>query len=588
MRGRIATRSGALALAVALIAAACGGDDGGGTSNNQGNQGGTGRTEAPKTSSAKGGELKILSTDDFDYLDPARTYYAFGFNFQRLLTRSLTNYKSVPGPEGTELVGDLAEAPATSTDGRTWTYKLRAGLKFQDGTPVTSKDVKYGIERVFATDVINGGPTYFIDYLQTTPEYQGPYKDTSPDKLGLKSIETPDDSTITFKLNKAFGDWNSVMALPGASPVQQKIDQARATGGDRYNFNVQATGPYKIAKYEPNKSLRLVRNDQWSQDTDPFRKALPDTITVTIGNSSDDIDQRIISNQADYDLSGTGVQVATQARVLREPALKARSNNPVTGFVRYLTIQTKVPPFDNIECRKAVAYAFNKNSNQRARGGPTGAGQIATTFLPPTIPGYVKFDVYPSGPDNTGDVAKAKEALTKCGQPNGFSTKLAFQNRGRGPQEAAAIQEALSRVGIRVQVQPAAAATYYSQYIGSPANVKRNGLGLALAAWGADWPGPFTMFYLLFDGNQISDPGNHNYAELNDPEINKMIQDAAQNPDRDAALKQWGEVDRAVVESAAVVPYLHDKALVLHSERLKNAFTHQAFGQYDIQALGVA
>src|SRR5579875_259525 len=188
------------ATAGALLAlSACGGSTssgGGGGSGSapkiQGNEAGTGggfATQNPlHPSTAKGGTLNIGSFGDVDYMDPARTYYAFSQDLHQLINRTLLSYPDCNGKNATTPVGDIATGPATPQDGDTvCTYHLKSGIKFQDGTPVTSADIKYAIERTFATSVINGGPSYFQTFLCPGGEnsqgvctsYGGPYKGAS-------------------------------------------------------------------------------------------------------------------------------------------------------------------------------------------------------------------------------------------------------------------------------------------------------------------------------------------------------------------------------------------------------------------------
>src|SRR6187551_668209 len=136
-----------------------------------------------------GGTLR-LTIGAVDSLDPARSYYAGMWNVMRLYTRQLVTYAPAPGDAGTQLVPDLATGLGTSSDGgKTWVYTLKPGLKFEDGSPITSQDVKYGIERLFASDLITGGPTWAVMLLDDHKRsYSGPYQDKSSDKLGLGSI----------------------------------------------------------------------------------------------------------------------------------------------------------------------------------------------------------------------------------------------------------------------------------------------------------------------------------------------------------------------------------------------------------------
>jgi peptide/nickel transport system substrate-binding protein len=511
---RLLARAGIGATALAIVAAACGGGGGGSSSSKSSNS--SSQSSAPGTysvyqpSDKRGGTLQLLDSSDCDSWDPQRTYYAHCWNLQRFISRTLVTYAAAPGNDGNKLVPDLATTVPTSPDGGlTWTYHLKDNIKFEDGTPITSQDIKYGIERVFATDVINGGPTYVIDELANDSNYKGPYKD----KNGLASIETPDAKTITFHLKRKFSDWNYVMAAPTDAPVPQAKDK-----GDAYTNHPVSSGPYKIESYSPNKQMVLVRNPNWDRSTDPVRKALVDKVVITMGLNPDDIDNRIIANQADSDDYQTGLQVASQAKVNRDPSLKARTVNPVGPFLRYITIFQANAPFNNIDCRKAVALIVNRKAQQIARGGPNGGGQIATTMLPSSVAYYAPFNLFPAAGD-TGNVAAAKDELKKCGKPNGFNTTIAVRNKGKEVAQATALQADLKKIGINASIKQYDASTYFSAVIGIPANVHKQGFGIGFAAWGPDWPAPYGFFHFIVDGREILPQGNSNYGELNDPTV---------------------------------------------------------------------
>ncbi len=582
-RRALLIRAGALVAATGLVLAACGGSSGGGSGGGSttGGAASSGSDSVLHPSTKKGGTLRAVNDSDCDYWDPARTYYANCWDQQRWISRQLVTFAPRPGKP--ELVGDLATSAPTPSDLKTWTYTLKDGLKFADGTPITSKDIKYAVERVFATDVINGGPTYFIDYLDDPKNpYQGPYKDTDPDKLGLKSVDTPDDKTITFHLNKPFADWNFVMALPGVSPVPRAKDT-----GANYTFAPVSSGPYKIEKYTPNKSITFVRNPNWDPKTDAVNKALPDRIEETMGLDLDDIDNRLLANTADFYVGQTGVQITAQNRILSDPSLRRdRTTNDITGFIRYLSVMTTVKPFDNIHCRTAVAYALDKTAQQLARGGPVGGGAIATTMLTPPLKYYQSFDLFPSD-GGKGDIAKAKQELAACGQPNGFATTLATRSNGKEVAQAEAVQASLAKIGIKVTINKSAPSQYFSSTIGIPANVHKNGIGLAMAAWGPDWPTPYAMLSSITDGRKILSAGNSNYAELNDPTVNTGLDEATQTTDEAKAQQIWTRTDKAIVASGAYVPLLYDKALNLFSDRVTNVYFTSAYDMADFAQFGV-
>src|SRR6185437_13474847 len=309
--------------AFALVLSACGGGGSSGTNGSGGNKGASGFnagvTGIVNPSDKKGGTLKMANNDDADSYDPARSYYAWVWNFEKsFYVRTLVTNTPKPGKDGVLLQPDLAQAmPEISPDKLTYTFKLKQGLKFEDGSPITSKDIKYGIERVFAQDVLSGGPTYLIDFLDQGQNYPGPYKDTDPNKLGLKSVETPDDSTIVFHLKEPFGDFPYLLAMPGSGPVPKDKDT-----GERYNNKPVSSGPYKFQSIEVGKKVVLVRNENWDPATDPNRKALPDEIDLTLKLDSNEIDNELLDGSLDIDTAQVGVQQAAQAKILLNPDLK--------------------------------------------------------------------------------------------------------------------------------------------------------------------------------------------------------------------------------------------------------------------------
>jgi len=313
-------------------------------------------------STKTGGTLNLLmSSPDFDSLDPTRTYYAYTWDFQRYLSRTLMTFDDKAGVAGAAAVPDLATGKGVVTDGgKTITYTLKDGIKFQDGTAITSMDIKYGIERNFAQDVLPGGPTYFKDLLDEGQHYPGPYKDTDPNKLGLGSVQTPDAKTIVFKLKTPYAGWDYLMTMPSAAPVEEKVDQDANTGGGKYASHVQSTGPYQIDSYLPGKTLTLARNPNWDQSTDSVRHQLVDKIVVTMGLDNDDMDQRMLNGQGDIEIESSGVQANAQNTILHDNSKKMWADSPLTGYTRMFALNPYIGDLSNIDCRKAVEYATNK------------------------------------------------------------------------------------------------------------------------------------------------------------------------------------------------------------------------------------
>ncbi|MER7956654.1 ABC transporter substrate-binding protein [Streptomyces sp. NPDC096030] len=570
-----------LAAATMVVTTACGGGSGDGDKGKAGAAGfNAAVNKVANASDKKGGELKFIGSQEADSWDPQRGYYGFVWDFARYYTRQLVTFKAEPGAASTELVPDLAtDAGKVSPDGLTYTFTLKDGVTWEDGKPITSKDIKYGIERIWAQDVISGGPIYLQQVLDPKGEYKGPYKDTSADKLGLKAIETPDDKTIIFKLPVANGDFLQMLAMPAASPVRQDKDTKA-----KYGLKPFSSGPYKWQEYTPNKSMLLVRNDKWDAKTDTVRKALPDKISVTFTTNADDMDNRLIEGEYDLDLNATGVGAAARAKVLQQH--KENADNPQTGFIRYAVFPQTV--IDNVECRKAIIYAADSKSLQTARGGPQAGGDIATNMLPPAIKGAdPKADPY-GKLAGKADVAKAKEALQKCGKPNGFKTTIAVRNNK--PIEIAtaeSLQQSLKAVGIDAQIDQFDGAQT-SGIIGSPKVVKEKGYGIIIMGWGADFPSGQGFLQPLVDGRFILQSGNNNFSELNDPAVNGLFDQALKETDPTKAGELYKQINTKVSEAAVYLPFTHEKNIIWRSSRLTNVYTADAYnGRYDYASLGV-
>jgi len=561
---RTGAKVAALGAAAALVLAACGGgDDGGG-----------GQSQAP--TGTKGGTLNVLMIADFEHLDPQRSYVSSALNFGvRLLTRTLTAYKSVEGPAGSEILPDLAEDLGTgSNDNKTWTFKLRQGLKYEDGSPITCEDIKYGVERSFS-DQITAGPQYAKQYLAgNASTYKGPYVDPA----GLDSIKCDGDKSITFELNRSLGDFNYTVSMPTFSPVPKAKDT-----NIKYDDRPFSSGPYKIESYVRDKSLVLVRNENWDPKTDPIRKAYPDKIVATFGLDAIVIDQRI---QQDSGEDQTAIQLDTQIQgentdaFLNDATLKPRIVSGLDGFTRYLAINTT--KVKDVNVRKAIQLAINKETYRAARGGDQ-AGDYATSMITTALKSHKAFkDRDTDNPQ--GDPAKAA-ALLGGAAAKSIALKIDFANSGSGPKAAAAFKEALERVpAFAVTLNPINPDVYYDT-VGKTATQNE----LTLAGWGPDWPSGSSVIPPLFDGKQIVPEGNQNFAQLNDPDVQAALEAANKETDLTKQAKLWGDLDEMItVDKAAYVPLIWGKTNAISGSKVKGIYLHAFYGELDMAALSVA
>ena len=258
-----------------------------------------------------------------------------------------------------------------------------------------------------------------------------------------------------------------------------------------------------------------------------------------------------------------------------------------TGGLAFTYINTKVKPLDNVHCRRAIEYAADKTAFQAALGGPLG-GDIATTVLPPGLAGYDKFDLYEAAARPHGDLARARRELAACGQPGGFSTAMAFtSDLPKETSAAEAEQQALSLAGIKVTLQGYPSGTYYADFAGVPSYVHQHDLGLAIGAWGADWPDGYGFLYNLVAGPAIAPAGNPNISELNDPVVNNMFTTALATAGTAARTRIWARIDRQVMADAAILPGVYAKVLFYRNPHLTNVYVNRYYAMYDFASLGI-
>ncbi|SHH98748.1 ABC transporter substrate-binding protein [Streptomyces sp. 3214.6] len=562
---RVAAAS--VSLVVAAGAAACGPEDN------------DAKASGSDSTPHKGGTLTVLNSEPQTDFDPARLYTSGGGNVPSLVFRTLTTRNRESGAAGAKVVPDLAtDTGRPNKDATVWTYTLKTGLKYEDGTAITSADIKYGIERSFAPE-LSGGAPYLRDWLVGAADYQGPYKDAK----GLAAIETPDDRTIVFHLNKPEGEFPFLATQTQFAPVPKAKDT-----GTKYEEHPISSGPYKVVKNENDgETVLLERNTHWSASTDAERKAYPDKIDVKSGLDSSVINQRLSASQgADSTAvtTDTNLGPAELAKVTGDKELAARVGTGHFGYTNYIAFNPTVKPFNNVKVRQAISYAIDRSSVVNAAGGSSLA-EAATTFLPNQKSfGYEPYDLFPAG--DSGNAAKAKELLKEAGYPNGLTVTLTHnnaQNFKTSPEIATAVQDALKKAGITVKLQ-GLEDNNYSDTVRSA----KTEPGFFLATWGADWPSGGPFLAPIFDGRQIvKDGANFNSGLLNDKSVNAEIDAINKLTDLDAAAKRWGALDKKIGEQALTVPLFHPVYKRLVGKDIKNVVISDWTGVLDISQVAV-
>ena len=577
MRGRLPLFLLGMLLALMLVVAGCGGDDDEGTSDS-----GSTTQEGAPAEGQKGGDITFLAAGDVDYLDPGQSYYTFGYMVGYATHRPL--YSFTP-EDSTTPVPDLADGePQISEDKKQITVKLKKGVKYAPpvNREVVADDVKYAFERAFSANVPSGYATsYFKDIVgaPTTPT-----KGVKP----LEGIETPDDYTIVFNLKAPTATVTAAaLVMPISAPVPrdyaEKFDKSAPSKYDQY---VAFSGPYmvkndsegKVVGRDPGKRIEIVRNPNWDAKTD-FRPAYFDSVTIEEGND----DLTVASRRT---LSGERV-ICCDSGQPPIPVLRTaltRNQDQVGrisgGGTRWIAMNSTQKPFDNVNVRKAIIAASDREALLLTRGGKE-IGPIAMHFIPPGIPGHEEsggeagfegeeFD-FISNPKGDLEVAKkymlqAKEEgvsdIDDQGMYTGGEILAIATNADPGQKTAEVAQAQFEKLGFKINLRKVPQDTLYTKFCGVP---KQNVPVCPNVGWFKDFADPQSMLEPTFAGEAIKEQGNVNWTQLDVPEINQAMKDASTIEPGDERNQAWADINRQIVLQAPGVPYSWDDNVNLAS-----------------------
>jgi peptide/nickel transport system substrate-binding protein len=552
----------ALVTGLALVATACGGSSGGNSTPGDGED---------NAGAKKGGALKLLGAGDIDHMDPASSYYQTGYTLQRMITRQLLSYPVAKDEEkAVTPVPDLATELKEPTDGgKTYTFTIRDGAQWDTTPPrqITGADAERGFKRLCNPVQPSGGIGYFVGVIEGMKEFCDPFAKVAanPKAIGdyveghkISGISS-EGNTITIKLVQPAGDFVNIIAMPFASPMPIEMN-AYIPDDPNFRTHFVSSGPYKITKYVAEKSIDLVRNPAWKAESDPLRKAYVDTVSVVMGSDEGPIQQQLQAGTADMSWDTT-VPVASipQLQAAKDPGFALVGGGRIDYMVFNLQSPNNKGALKNVKVRQALQYAVNKKAVVQVLGGPalfTPTGNI----LSPPITGYEKFDLYPT-PDNAGDPAKAKQLLADAGFPNGITLTYLFRNRGKAPAIAATMQAEMKKAGVTLKLKQVNPADFYTQHLSHIPAIKSGDWDVAVPGWSPDWAGNAarSFFVPLLDGRLFAE-GTTNYGGYNNPEVNKLIDQALAAPSAEEAGKIWAQVDKKTMEDAPWVPIDNGKS----------------------------
>ncbi len=478
----------------------------------------------------EGGTLSGSYSSFPDYLDPALSYTAEGWTAMWNTYLPLLTYAHANGQAGSEVIPGLATGmPKISKDGKTYTLYMTKGLKYSDGTPIMASDFTNAVERLFKINS-PGSPFYL--------EIVGAEKFAETKKGGIPGIKT-DDKTgkIEIELENPRGTFTNELGLLFVAPLPP------GTPAKNLSSNPPpASGPYEITKSEPGRGWTYARNPQWTKTNSKLLPDLPsghfDNIDITVvRNDSTEVNNVIQGKTmwmqnpppADRYAEVKSKYEGTQFRV--EPTISTY----------YFWMNTESPTFKDVRVRQAVNYAVDRKALERIY-----AGQLAGThqILPPGIPGYEKFDLYPH------NLEKAKQ-LIKEANPADKTITIWTDDESPNDEAGAYYEDVLKKLGFTTKLKVITADNYFT-LIG---DLETPDLDTGWVDWYEDYPHPNDFFQPLLAGESILPTNNTNVSRTDEPKLNAKIDELREQPLGPEQEAEYAAMDKEYMEGAPWVPY---------------------------------
>ena len=520
--------------------------------------------------SHRGGTLKLLAKAAGGTLDPQVNYTLEYWQLYQATYDGLLGFKKAGGSGAFEVVPDLAVSlPKPTNGGKTWVFKLRKGIKFSNGQPLTVKDVVASFQRIFKVKSPTSG-SFYAGIVGAKACLAKPATCTL--KGGVSGNAKA--NTVTINLVAPDPEFKYKLAVPHASIVP-----ASSPPNDAGTKPIPTTGPYYFASYNPNKQLVMKRNPyfkEWSKDAMP--DGYPDQITQSYGLTVEAQITAIENGQADWTLE------SPPADRLNEMGTKYASQTHVETLTAfwYAPMNTRLAPFNNLKARQAVNYAIDRNALVKIFGGP----KLATPscqVLPPGFPGHVDYCPYTKNPGkkwSAPDLAKAKRLVKESGTAG---QKVAVVSSDDEVNKATAVylQSVLNSIGYKASVKPISGNIFFTY-----AQNTKNKVQINVQQWYQDYPAASDFLHVLF-GCESFHPGSDssiNIAGFCDKKINAEMHHALSTAleNEKAANTEWAKIDKQVTDAAPMATLFTPKHIDFLSKRVGNfVFSKQFYWLVD-------
>jgi peptide/nickel transport system substrate-binding protein len=523
-------------LVAAMVLAACGG----------GNKTTSSSTSSGGGAAAKTGGTMNIDTVGPDSYDPVMIQTTQGNEALHPVYLGLLSYKDTAGPDSATLQPALAEAmPTASNGGKTYKFKLRAGLKYSDGSLVKASDFENTMKR----NLLLGAPfSSFYSVIAGSDAFMAK-KDPKGHISGITANDQTGEISVTLtapdsRFLYAIAIVNAALTPTAKSPA--KILTSNPPPG---------AGPYTMTVQNPTRLFTLQRNPNFSVPTVP--KGNFDKFTVNISSAIPKQSEDVIAGKADYMTDDPAGDLLPQIQAKYGNRFRLDANPP---NVYYFFMDVKVPPFDKLEARQAVNYAIDSRALQRIFGGRL---KPSCNFLPEQLKGYKKIDPCPWGDPNGGpDLAKAKALVQQSGTA-GQAVTVWGNDKDPRPAIVNYLADTLNQIGYKAKVKLLNQQVYFKT-IGAHSLDPQIGF----TDWFQDFPHPGDFFEPNVSGTALKSDPTFNNGRTNDPHINSEIARLDQQ-DPDAASAGWAALDKYLtVDKAYVAVYGSEQKSTFMSERM--------------------
>jgi oligopeptide transport system substrate-binding protein len=454
-------------------------------------------TGAGSQTPVRGGILRYSLVDDVRSLDPAIAFDEFSNLAEHLVFDCLLDYAPSTSAKPFELVPQLAERWEVAPDGLVYTFHLRGGIKYHDGTPIAADDFVYSLERILEPKTGSGGKQFYE---------------------GIDKLEAPDEHTLVIRLKKPDASFPLLVAMPFAAPMRRGYAEKM---GDQLRSTPLASGPFKLKEWRQGERLELERNPHYWDPTRPYL----DGIVMNLFVARDVQVLKFLSGELE---SAERLSSDQYVRFAQTPEWQPYLNRMVLMAVYGEGMDVRHPPFNDKRVRQALNYALNKDDTvvlYNGRAAPSHG------IIPPGLPGYnSRLKPYPYDP------AKARQLLAEAGYPNGFDVVYSTTKDELADKLAQSIQADLGAVGVRIRIENLTFPAYLEA-------TGRSALKFFYSGWNMDFPDPWDFAEVRFHSRMRGEQNASNDTNFSNAELDATL-DAARielDPAKRAALYEHAE-----------------------------------------------